>query len=236
MLLPLGRTFGTVLQSTTCPISTLGTPLYPGVKHLLMNQMRTFSRASAPSSASTRLIGLIAMAGTERLAGPTILNAVHCRHVSTELRKSSEPALQPASMQGLHGTLIRSMQPQFLKIGFSKIQENEYSITFSDTMLKVELAVTDRHFHPELTIHLIKGNGEHHCLTVLREALSSPEIKEKEMQARHSLMEKYGMWKTDTPASVSTAGDRACLLLSLKHSIQFLGAHKKTLSLSSHDY
>lgn len=239
MLLPLSRTSDALLRLKTCNVSPLMSPPRPylfGIKHPVTNQVRAFSRVSAASITPAGIIALIATTGTDRLVGTTILNAVQRRSIGTQLNRSSDKPTPSASMTGFHGTLIRSMQPQFLKIGFIKIHENKHSITFSDTMLKVELAVTDRLFHPELTIHLIKGNGENHCLKVLREALSSPEIREKEMQARHTLMEKYGMWKTDTPPAVSATGDRACLLLSLKQSIQFLGTHKKSLSVSRYDY
>lgn len=241
MPLPLSSVAGAVSRFSTACILRSVLPARQQmlrIKRAATNPIQAFSCLSsrlAPTITGQGLVPRGHPAGTERVVGAAVLGAVLHRHISSHLKKSATEAPIAESMTEPYGELIRSMQADLLKLDFIKVQENKYSMLFSDGSIKLELAITDRFFHPCLSAILIKNNGDHHHLAVLREALNSPETRQEEMEARNTIMEQHGMWKADTPKELNDKGERACLLLDLKQTVSFLALYKKIAAQQSLD-
>jgi len=182
------------------------------------------------TNAATRFSALIGLPGTDRLVGAMVLNTVLRRGIGSIGTKSSGAALRFDPMIEPWGILIRSVQPDFLKIGFIKIHEDSCSMTFSDGRNKIELSVTERNYHPSLVALYTNRNGVYHRVSSLIEKLGALETRKKDFEDHCALMEKYGMWNDDTPVATLIEGHQACLSLKLKQMITFLADHKAALA------
>ena len=103
-------------------------------------------------------------------------------------------------------------------------------MTFSDGNNKVEFSVTAREDLPTCIALFSNRHGAYHRLTNLKDKLNSPETNRQEWEEWSATMEKYGLWKDDTPVAMKADGARACLLLLLRQTVTFLDRHKTTLS------
>lgn len=192
--------------------------------------VRTTSGAAHRIIISPRFPSLLGQKVAHGLVGATVLNTVLRRQLSSLsiTSASKEPRFDPLIEP--YGAVIRSMQADFLKIGFIKTDEDSNSITFSNGKTKFQLAVTDSHYHPSLVGVFTNNHGAYHRLSSLTAKLNDPETRLKEFEALNDLRKFYGLWKSDTPTALKNEGDRALLRLSLKQTIKFLDTYRQTLS------
>jgi len=208
-------------------------PTVPSLPRGLFTSGRPNANRTAgagPTSGSPRFITLFGLPGTHRLVGAMVLNTVLRRQIGSIGTKASGAVQRFDPMIEPWGTMVRSVQPDLLNIGFIKIHEDSCSITFSDGRNKVELSVTERNCHPSMRALYTNRHGVYHRLSSLIEKLSSLETRKQDFEAHCALMEKYGMWNDDTPLATLIEGHQACLSLKMKQMITFLATHKTTLA------
>ena len=184
---------------------------------------RNLTSLSGTACNTQTTLSLCGKTGADRLVGASLLHGLLRRTFSGLTSARFERMMEP------YGTVLRSMQADFLKIGFFKIHEDEYAMLFSDGTSKVELAVTDRHYHPSLAALYANKKGAYHRLAILADKMNSPEIKKQEFEDRNAVMEKYGLNSSDTPKTMLDHGYTASLRLSMQQLITFLATHKAAL-------
>jgi len=215
-------TIGAILMRGIAPVRS--PPL-----HRSTNFFSTGASTAGPTIAPPRVLALFGRTGMHRLVGATLLNSV-LRRNTCHLLKSAHACGPRISMVEPYGTLIGTIQPDLLKLGFIKVHENEHTMTFADGTSKVDFTVTDRHYHPVLTVYFINRNGEHFNLDSLRDKLNSSQTKKQDVAAFRAMNEKYGLWDCTTPQATREQGYRAGVLLNLKQTVTFLEEHKQILA------
>jgi len=221
------RTASVTLGST---LLRNGAPCRLPLRHSSTDFCTRSAGTAAAMMAPGRLLALFGMAGTHRLVGATLLNAVLRRSTCQSLKTAANASVPWVPMTEPYGRLIRAIQPDLLRMGFIKIQESEHAMTFTDGTSKVDFTLTDRHYHPALTVYFITRQGEHFNVASLRDKLNSGPTRKQECAEFQALNEKYGLWDSATPQARKDEGFSAEVSLSLKQTITFLEKHQKALS------
>lgn len=119
MLIPIIRTSGTIQRTFIRTVAPTGTTL------VTSSRLRPINFHTAPP----KFCALYGIRNAERILGPTILHYVMNRSVSSlGAAKLAETRHLLMPMREHFGSVINSMQPEFLKSGLMKIHEDEMSL------------------------------------------------------------------------------------------------------------
>lgn len=145
-----------------------------------------FSRST---NAVSGILSLWSMNNTDRLVAPLTLHYVLFRNICNLSTKASGPRLPQKKMLEPYGSVVSAFEPKFEKIGFSKILENEYSMEFSDGVIKVRL-VTDTDTHPKLTMCLSRENSRYAYVCRLMDQTDGAQTGQKKTGEWEAVAEK----------------------------------------------
>jgi len=187
------------------------------------------SRPADSAAASSLITGLYGIRNAERIVGQATLHYVMKRDFNSVSVKPAATTPPHKPMIEPYGSIIKSLEPDFHKIGFFNIHEDEYSVTFSDGTHQVYLA-TERNEQPSLTELFIDKNGRSEALWILQNRLNSAAEENQEFLDRSAIRAKYRMDDSEAPMSLKEEGSRACMKMSLQRMISFIETHKGTLS------
>jgi hypothetical protein len=132
-----------------------------------------------------------------------------------------------------YGTIVHSFLDDFAKIGFSKSQESQYSIVFSDGNNSVEVA-TEKYYHPSLTARLIDAKGKIFSIRLLREILKPDQLK-KDSTSLELIKKNYHLDDERADEVTRNQGIAAYVSLAIEQLLGFLSSSKNELSSGSYE-
>lgn len=177
---------------------------------------------SGSPSTSARMFTLFGTPRTDRFVGPTALHYVIRRNICG-ISKKAPPG---KTMTEPYAAAIKSLEPDFLKLGFMKTHEEEFLTIFSDGLCKV--AIRREPGQPQ-NEYFIDRNNFAHSIRRLKYQFNTDAENQQEAQARKAIVEKYGLLNDDTPTPIKLKGLRACAVFDLAQSIKFLATHQEEL-------
>jgi len=233
MLVPVSRVSGTmgrgVIRHALPAIRSTQTHFFKSFKPA--GTYRPFSGATSSASnvfsGASRIIFLFGVKNTDRVVGSAALHRLLYRPVSLISAPQSMPYPVITPVSEPYRSVIKSVESEFQRLGYTKTYTGQYGVTFSDGTKKIEI-ISEIIGRPSENAVFISRRGKLYELWTLRMALH-PETFEAELEALKDILIEYGVGKKRTPNAVQTEGIRLYLELGMKQMIQFLESNQYAL-------
>jgi len=131
-------------------------------------------------------------------------------------------------------TEMRNASHGFSKLGFSLVQNAEYSATFSDGTYSIELS-TDRYRHPELCGVIRDPSGKQFEIGLVRQILD-PVQRGEDIAALQAARQRFGLDERGTSTEMRSQGIGEYLRVALDQLLRFLAAHRERVFASPNEY
>jgi len=132
-----------------------------------------------------------------------------------------------------YATIVNSFLNGFSKIGFSKSQESDYSVIFSNGKNSVEIA-TEKYYHPSLTARLVDSTGKKFSVKIVREILA-PDQLGKDFSELDVIKKHYHLDDVGADAIMRNQGIAAYVVLTIEQLLDFLSSYEKELFSGSYE-
>lgn len=131
-----------------------------------------------------------------------------------------------------YAAIVNSFLGGFSKLGFSKLQESDYLIVFSDGRNAVEI-ITEKYYHPSLTARLVDENGAKFSVRIVREILAPDQLR-KDSSELDAIKLQYHLDDSGNDKNTREQGIAAYVQLAIAHLLDFLSSYEKELSSGSY--
>lgn len=126
-----------------------------------------------------------------------------------------------------YATAVNSALTEFSRIGFSKAQDSDYSVAFSNGRTVIEIA-TEKHYHPSLSTRLVDEYGRKYSIRIVREILSPDQLK-KDSADLEALKKRYKIDDPNADRKLQEEGVAAYVTLAIEQLLFFLSSNRVEL-------
>lgn len=131
-----------------------------------------------------------------------------------------------------YAAIVNSFLNDFSKIGFSKSQESDYSVKFSDGKNAIEIA-TEKYYQPNLTTRFVDENGRKFSIRIIRELLA-PDQLSKDSSKLDAIKKTFCLDDVGIDANMRVQGIAAYVSEAIEQLLFFLSANKAALFAGSY--
>lgn len=133
-----------------------------------------------------------------------------------------------------YASVVNSALTEFTSNGFMKVNETDYSVSFSDGKNIIEIS-TEKYYHPGLTTCLIDESGKKYSMRLLREILSPSEL-ERDSAELSVLKKRYGLDDSNADRRLQNEGLTAYVTLAIRQFLNFLSSYRSELLSNLESY
>lgn len=126
-----------------------------------------------------------------------------------------------------YGTIVNSFLGGFAKIGFSKLQESDYSVTLSRSKSCVEIS-TEKYYHPTLTTRFLDENGKKFSMRIIREVLAPGQLDKDSIELK-AIRKGFHLDDAGIDEALRNQGVAAYVTLAIEQLLHFLTSYEKDL-------